>query len=524
MSADRPRPPLSVLLMGSVLALASLGSCALMSKVRSKVVVQPPVLVEQAWRIEGIFDEPAHARLGRPSVIIDTRGQPGIAMANLRAHVGVQSTVVARRVSSRWRVEVPQTSAGEAVCARPGASGEVVVTFGDSGKAVRWDGEQAREGTAGPCPKQPAERREVTEGQQVRAVERSGDRRRLWDEGNGSQRCPPLDATPDQTIDAFAIAVDRQGQLRVALFEHPEQGSGRLRHAVCQDGDWTSSIVVDSAWVHEIGMVVDDAGHSHLAYGREIDDRLQLRYATTAPGEPADDTVDARVQPAIEACLRARDWRPPLAGVAAYQQGDPFRCVMLENEPPIVAQAREQTAARCEQGDAPACVLSGMLFDWLMAYQVMALDIPTAEGTSWKGTRSGAAAMGGLADQAVARGWYGRACALGDAQGCELQATLITVGDPRREQAARLACDAGRVTGCVIALGAGQLGADERDVQRAHRVFEDACDDGDRYACNNLGVVLNMQGHTPQALEAFTRACRSSLPTGCDNQAKLDAP
>lgn len=494
---------------------------------------QPPVIVEQAWQTQPILTERGTNVLRAPSVFFDAAGQPAVVLANRGFVVGTQTIALARRDDAGWRVEVPLSPAAGRVCGRAEPNGTVVVTHGELDgplSAARWDGVTTTPTEPGPCPAPSADRREALAADGTHAVERSRDARTLWHEVSTGKPCAPLDAAPDHRIDAFALAMSAAGRPVVALFERPEQGEtklGRLRHATCGPQGWSSSIVADAVHVTAVGVALDANDRPHVAYVMADGPVERLVHATPAdPGTPAPapapDVPDARVGPAIEACLRLWPAPPPPGGVEVYQQGDPLRCAVLGHDPALAPQAITALRSRCDAGEATACALAGSLHEWLMGDAAIVLDVPTEDGmttfeTEWRGLRL----EGVPPDEAEATALYDRACELGDPRGCFLYALHVPFDDPQRLPRATTACEAGLPHACALALAVSRLQPPEALAARANAVLAPACEADDPRACNDLGVLLHARGDATAARAALDRACQAQLATACQNLERL---
>lgn len=494
---------------------------------------RPPVIVEQGWQAQTILVEPGTHVLRTPSVFFDAAGQPAVVLSDRAFYMGTQAIALARRDAEGWRVELPIAPAAGRVCGRAEPGGAIVVTHGDVDgplTAARWDGTTTTSTEPGPCPAPSAERREAMAANGTHAVERSGDGRTLWHEPPGGKPCPPLDAAPDHRIEAFGLAVNAANRPVVALFERPagDEGKiGRLRHAICGDDGWVSSIVTDGVRVAAVGLAVDATDRSHVAYVVADGSVERLVHATPVdPETPAPaatgDERDARVGPAIAACLRAWPSPPPPQGVEVYQQGDALRCAVLERDPATSQQALAALGPRCDGGEAPACALAGALHHHLMGDVEIVLELPTGDGTTrlsteWRGLR----ATGVPEDLGQAASFYGRACDAGEARACLYHAVLLPPDDPQRLARATTACEAELPHGCALAVAAASLRPDQALADRAQAVLRTACDAGDAAACNDLGVVLHVRGDAAAARAAIDGACQSGLEPACRNLERL---
>lgn len=502
-----------------------------------------PAIVAQAWQRQTLLVEPGAGNLGTPSVFVDAAGQPAVALADRAFYMGAQSVVLARRGDAGWRVEFPLERAPWRVCARAGEGSAVVLAVGGLEgplAAVGWDGVQTTPAEPGPCPRPSSNVREATNAAGAHQLERSRDGKTLW-HAAPTNPCPALDAAPGQAIGAFGLAIDHAGRVAVAYLERPEgdqAAPGRLLHATCNvaasgapdDGHggppnepWTSSVVAEGVRVTEVGLALDGAGRSHVAYVVAEDGRERLVHAAPIEGEPAKEIeADARVAPAIEACLRVRQSPLRSADVAAYQAGDGLRCAVLERDPGTSQQALAILDPRCEAGDAPACALAGALHHFVMGEVTISLELPAADGTTrfetlWQGLRP----KGIAEDIAEAARRYERACDLGDAKACLHHAVLLASGDPRRLARATTACEAGHAHGCALALAAVHLRPDAALRARVEPVLRAACEAGDMVVCSDLGVALHVGGDAGGARAAFERACAGELQSACRH---VDSP
>ncbi|MCA9712369.1 MAG: hypothetical protein KDK70_41420, partial [Myxococcales bacterium] len=322
-------------------------------------------------------------------------------------------------------------------------------------------------------------------------LEPSKDRRTVWHRVPSGQPCEPHDAEPGHEFGAVALALDAKGQPQIAVFEHPEGNAsapGRLRHAVCTGKAWTSSIVAEGLYVAEVGLAVDDAGKPHLFYVADLADVQQVVYAVptdaAVPALPDPGDRDARVLPALEACMRVHQQPPPYEGIQTYQQGDAFRCAVIEREPAMLAQAEAVLEPRCEGGQAEACGVAASLRYWLMAGISVTLEIPKGKTSTfdieWRGLRP----KGSNEDVAWATQHYGRGCELGDARSCLLGAAALSFEDPRRLAWATLACEAGQAHGCALAVIQTGMYPGDALAERATDALSSACAEQDMTACN----------------------------------------
>lgn len=499
-----------------------------------------PTVTAQAWQQQTLLVEPGTGNLGAPAVLVDAAGRPAVALADRAFYMGQQAIALARRGDDGWRVEFPVTPAAWRVCGRAGEGGTVVLTYGGLEDAplhaVAWDGTTTTPAEPRPCPRPSSDVREAQNAAGTHQLERSRDGKTLW-HAAPSNPCPALDAAPGQQFGAFAFAIDDAGHVAAVYFERPEgaqMATGRLLHATCGGaalgaaGDdlgrppkasWTSSVVAEGVRVTEVGVGFDAGGRSHVAYVvAEDGPRERLVHAVPQDGEPGPQSDrDARVVPAIEACLRVWNDPPPTTGVAAYQQGDGFRCAVLERDATTSQQALALLEPRCDAGEAPACALAGSLHHWLMGDVSIVLELPTGDTTRFLSEWHGLRPQGIEEDVAEAGRRYGSACELGDARACLHHAVILPADDPRRLARATTACEAGLAHGCALALAAAGLRPDEAMLARAEPPLRTACEAGDMAACDDLGVALHLRGDAAAARSAFERACKAKLEPACRN-------
>ncbi|MCX4241443.1 SEL1-like repeat protein [Paraliomyxa miuraensis] len=509
-----------------VLAVGGLTSC----KGWIRPWSQAPEIVERSWQVETVLVETGADALGTPSVFLDHEGRPQVVLVDRAFTVGVQSIALARRRDEGWRVEVPLAPASWRTCGRAAEDGAVVITYGELEgelEAVRWDGISTGPAEPGPCPRPRADLREAAGAGGTHTLERSRDGRTLWHQPPSGRSCQPLDAAPEQRIDAYALALAGDRPV-VALFERPagdESAVGRLRHAVCGDDGWTSSIVAEGVRVTEVGLVTNDGGHSHVAYVAVEGTRARLVHAFDGVADGGGSATvakdrDARVEPGLEACMRLWPAPPPAGGVERYQQGDALRCAVLGREASVSQQAIEVATERCDGGQARACAVAGSLHHWLMGDVTLALELST-DGTTrftadWRGLRAA------VSEDLVAAGMlYGRACELGDARACLHHATLLSFEDPRRLERATTACQGGLPHGCALALAAAHLRPDQTLATTAESALRSACEGGDAVACNDLGVMLHGRGDASAARASLHRACEERVAIACTNLERL---
>ncbi len=510
----------------SVASLASLdalvGSCAVTQGASSK----SPTLVERSWQREPLVAEPGVEVLGAPSVFLED-GRPAAAFANRAPYVGAQSITLARRSPEGWRVEFPRNPSAWRVCGQPGSAGAVLLSFGDFEgpvAAVTWDGTTAATAEPAPCPPERLHVRQAAGPDGLHVLEPSNDRRTVWHRVPSGRLGEPHDAEPGHELGVVALALDAQGKPQIAVFEHPERNPsapGRLRHAMCTGQAWTSSIVAEGLHVAEVGLAVDGAGQPHIFYVADLADAQQVVYATPAdaavPALPDSGVRDPRVLPALEACIRVHQQPPPYEGIQTYQQGDAFRCAVIEREPAMLAQAEAALVPRCEGGQAEACAVAASLRYWLMAGVSVVLEIPKGESSTfdikWRGLRP----KESTEDVAWATQHYRQGCELGDARSCLLGAAVLSHDDPRRLAWATLACDAGLAHGCALAVIQTGMHPGDALAERATDVLARACVAQDMVACNGLGVVLHLRGDAAGARATLSRACEAGLEPACAN-------
>lgn len=501
--------------------LAALSSCAVLGQSISK----PPTMEERAWQQETVLVEPGQGSLGEPFVFVDGGGRPLVAVPDRAFHLATKSIALARRGDAGWRVEVPEAKAPLRVCGR--AEGEQVVLtrreLEGEPTALTWDGVTASPGaTPDACPRIEEPRVRELVGSVPHRLELSKDGRTLWhDLPDGGTPCPPHDSTPGTTIGVFAAGLDAGGRPNVALYEQPEgEGPGHLRHAICDSGEWTSSMIAEGVRVIEVGMAF--AGERpHIAYVTQGSDAVQLVHATPAEGAPAPaPQVDARVAPALEACARVWEQPPTGKGVEAFQSGDGLRCAVLERDATTGAQALEALVSRCDGGEARACALAGSLHHWLMGDVSIVLEIPSGKSnlfhTEWRGLR----VSGVPEDTTKAAARFGQACEAGDVRACLYEAVLLPSGDARKQRA-RKACEGGLAAGCALAVVTTGNRPDAKLAERAVATLQAACDEGDSAACNDLGVLRHLRGNAAGAREAIDRACEAGLERACENRERL---
>lgn len=493
-----------------------------------------PELTAQAWQRQTLLVEPGTGNLGAPSLLVDAAGRPAVALADRAFYMGQQAIALARRGDDGWRVEFPVTPAAWRVCGRAGEGDAVVLTYGDLEgplAAVAWDGTATTPADPGPCARPSSEVREATNAAGTHQLERSRDGKTLWHSAP-SNPCPALDAAPGQQFGAFAFAIDDAGHVAAAYFERPEGAqlaSGRLLHATCGGaGDgakdaWISSVVADGVRVAEVGVGFDASGRSHVAYvAAEDGPRERLVHALPLDGAPAAESDrDTRVGPAVEACLRVWNDPPPATGVAVYQQGDGFRCAVLERDAATSQQALALLEPRCEAGQAPACALAGSLHHWLMGGVSIVLELPSGDTTRFLSEWHGLRPQGIEEDVGEAGRRYDRACELGDARACLHHAVILPADDPRRLARATTACEAGLAHGCALALAAAGLRPDAALLDRAEPPLRAACEADDAAACADLGVLLHLRGDVAGAATMLGRACGAKLEPACRSAERL---
>ena len=516
--------PTHFLVLGGLLTATPALSCALFSKSLS----QAPDMVERSWAIESVFTEQSKNKLDTPSVFVDAHGHPGFALAYRGFIIGTQSTAVGRHTDEGWRVSFPQADAPFRVCGR--ADGDnVVVTHGplqDPLTAFTWDGTTKGPAEAGFCPERSQTKRSAEGPNGTHVLELSNDKRTLWLEDGGQQPCPPHDVTPGFLIEEFAFAVGSDGAPNVALYERPEsdeQAPGHLRHASCQGGAWTSSMIAPKAKVSTVGLALASDGHPHVLYVDDSGAAAKLLYAT--PGEAsAPKDRDARVRPAIEACERSWSTPPQGEGIAPYQDGDGFRCAVLQHAPETTAQALEYLESQCSGGTEMGCALAGTLHHWLMGAVSITLEVPTDGGSRFQIEWSGLRANGIEPNDTRAAEFFGRACDDGNARACMVQAFVLPGSDPKRLERATMACQAGFASACTLAIAARGGSPTPELAATAEPVLRTACDSDDAPACNTLGILLHVGGDAAGARTALDRACRADLQMACDNLGRVPVP
>lgn len=126
-------------------------------------------------------------------------------------------------------------------------------------------------------------------------------------------------------------------------------------------------------------------------------------------------------------------------------------------------------------------------------------------------------------DMAKARGFFEKACDLGESEGCNNLGFMFQSGDGVEidEVKARdlyaTSCDNGNVDGCAklgFLLDNGQYHVRDRD--RAQLVLEKACKLGSLEGCTNLGIVLiENPDARDRARENFDKACQGGYLRGC---------
>ncbi|MCA9656537.1 MAG: sel1 repeat family protein [Myxococcales bacterium] len=520
---SRPSPASRLSTSSLLLAVPLLASCAALGQMISK----PPTMELRVWRLETVLVEPGHDTLGLPSVFADASGQPQVVLPDRAFYMATKSIALGRRTETGWRVELPAANPSVQVCGR--SEGErVAITRRElegQPRAFFWNGVTTEEGaTPDPCPIEDGNERSL-QGSVAHQIELSKDGRTLWhDLPGGGTPCPPHDSTPETTIQAFAVALDDGGRVHAALFERKEgDAPGHLRHAVCKDGEWTSSMIAEGVQVTQVGMAVIGE-QPHVAYVDQRSDAVALIHATPAEGEsPPGFDADGRVLPAIEACARLWDAPPAGEGVEGYQSGDGLRCAVLERDPQTGEQALAVLGERCDGGDVRACALAGSLHHWLMGVVAVELEIPTAGGTEFHTEWRGLRVSGVPEDKHKAAARYGQACDGGDLRACAYQAVLLPTGDERRERAKK-ACEGGLPAGCALAVVAAAMKPKPPLAKQAGAVLGKACDEGDRVSCNDLGVLRHGQGDAAGARTALDGACKAGLPRACDNLERASVP
>ncbi|MEM9461691.1 MAG: hypothetical protein AAGF11_46440 [Myxococcota bacterium] len=511
-------------------ALVSLGlfglaasSCALFSG----AIAKSPTMEFRKWQRETVLVEPSQDVLGDPSVFVDAKGRPGVVLADRAFYVGMQSVAHGRRSEQGWQLGFPLTPSAWRVCGQAGPGGATIVTYGELEgplTAVAWDGVTTTPAEPGPCPRPSATLREVTGPGGVHQLELSGDARTLWHRVPAGTPCGPHDAERGHRFGAFGLALDAEGRPQIAVFErdeHDESAAGRLRHATCRDGEWTSTVIVDDVRVAAVGLAVAGDGVPHVAYVVDETSGQRLVYAVPEGTGSTVPDRDARVLPAVEACLRAHATPPSGTGVEAYQQGDPFRCAVLERDPEPSLQALEVLEARCKAKEPAACAVAASLHHHLMGDVSIIMEWPQDGAARWSTLWRGLQPAGVSRAEGRAAVLYGQACELGDLRACLFAATLLPHDDMRRLPWATAACEAELTHGCALAVVQSGQKPKGALAQRAMGVLRGACDAGDMAACDGLGVMLHLRGDSAQARTLLTRACEAKLEPACTNLQSL---
>lgn len=513
-----------------LVCLASLGLVSLSCGLFSGAISKPPTMEFRKWQRETILVEPGHDVLGEPSVFIDGQGQPGVTLPDRALYVGMQSVALGRRSTEGWRVDFPLTPAAWRVCGAAGTGDAAVVTYGELEgplQAVAWDGVATTAAEPGPCPRSTATLREVTVPGGVHQLERSNDARTLWHRVPSGPPCDPHDAEREHKFGAFALAVDAAGQPQLAVFEHEEdapEGPGRLRHAICRDKAWISTVIADGIHVAAVGLTIADGGQPHVVYVADEADGERLVYAVPEDAGLAalpEPDRDARVGPAVEACLRAYARPPTGSGVEAYQAGDPFRCAVLERDATPATQALAWLEDECDAGRTEACAVAASLHHRLMGEVSILMEVPQGNNARFSTQWRGLVPRGVAPDPGAAAALYGRACEGGDARACLRAATLLPHEDERRLPWATAACEAELAHGCTLAVAQTGMRPDSALASRARRVLRGACEADDMAACNALGIIVHGQGDTAEANALLRRACDATLEVACRNVKEL---
>jgi len=96
--------------------------------------------------------------------------------------------------------------------------------------------------------------------------------------------------------------------------------------------------------------------------------------------------------------------------------------------------------------------------------------------------------------------------------------------DVQAERLAHAACELGRMNGCFVLGNVYKL--DREDHARAIYLYEIACEERVRNACNNLGDSFERGLGVPVDLDRaralFTKSCDLGAELGCRNLAELD--
>jgi uncharacterized protein len=170
----------------------------------------------------------------------------------------------------------------------------------------------------------------------------------------------------------------------------------------------------------------------------------------------------------------------------------------------VTAANLPDVSARCERGDAEAC---------------MQIGVVNAEGS-----------LAPLIPQDDVRAFEmgTRACSLGSALGCANLGTLYKLGRgtakdvPKARALFEKACDASSLLGCVLLGNLYRTGEGvPLDVARARKLYEDACSAGSPVGCNNLGSLLEKGDSSAEALQAsaaaYRRGCEGGEAVSCYN-------
>jgi len=488
---------------------------------------QPPTIVPRTWQVETVLVEPANAELGTPSVFLDGKGQAAVAVPDRSFYMGTQAIALGRRMPEGWRVEFPIVPTVPRVCGGAGEGDAVVLTYGELDgplTALSWDGVVDAPAPAGPCPKRELVRQiGATEGEQ--RIERSQDGRTLWHRVAKGEPCGPHDAQVNHKFAAFAARLDGEGLPQLAVFESKEPGGpGRLRHVLCRNKEWTSSVVADGVVVTDVDLAIDQAGHPHLGYVVDGDEGRVLTYAVPVEAGLSpmpQDGRDARVEAAVEACMRVHALPPSGVGVDRFQSGDGFRCAVLERDPEPPKQALALLTERCEAGQADSCAVAASLHHWLMGAVTIVLQLPSGGSApflvEWRGLRP----SGVTEDEARAAELYGKACEGGDVSGCLNGAVLLPAEDPRRLVWARQACFGELAHGCALAVAQTGMKPKKALSKPAIKTMRKACEADDLLACASLGVLLVTLGQKDQAAVPLDRACEGGVVAACAGKQAL---
>lgn len=490
------------------------------------VLSTPPTIIDRAWAIETVATVHGEHRLDPLTLLATESDELAVAVVDQGFHLGTQSTALARRTAAGWRMEVVDAGAAALLCAETRGP-QVVVTRGfvptDPPQSLAWDGVRAEPlRQAQPCAR-PGNTRSFETPSGTHQLELQ-NANRFWHDAPAGTSCPPHDAPVGMVIGAHAAAVDTQGVVHLALFESPEVSTpGRLRHAECKDGTWTSSVIDDGHIVDSVDLWLDRTGQPHVAFGYTTDGTSKLALARPessglTPISTGND-ANAWIDPATEACTRLWTAPPRGEGVEPYQSGDGLRCSQLTRSEAIGTAAVDRLTARCSDGDAMACALAGSMFHWVMGDPSLVLQPPGPDGsvgfsTTWSGLRP----EGIDEDRARAARLFDTACQrLDDASGaraCMHQAFVLPTGDPLRTERAIRACGAGLDVACSLALAVTALRPAPDDEPTITARLGEACDAGAAIACHNLGVLRRAQGDAA-AVDRLARACDLGHEPSC---------